>query len=140
MIFAVGLDRQIILTAKFSRSMVHINVFFIAAHTNKQRQGQIQRLKEGAYKKSGGWCAAVVCACIAHSVVEEFRPYESASEAIRNHHNHATLWQLECNSAESSFLRSPFLWNHQHCHKNYLLGAADLSTINECTKMAILTF
>ena len=69
MIFAVGLDRQIILTAKFSRSMVHIHVFFIAAHTNKQRQGQIQRLKKGAYKKSGGWCAAVVCACIAHSVV-----------------------------------------------------------------------
>ena len=71
---------------------------------------------------------------------EEIRPYESASEAIRNRHNHATLWQLECNSAESSFLRPPFLWNHQHCHKNYLLGAAGLSTINECRKTAILTF
>ena len=76
--------------------------------------------------------------CVAHSCLcvyspqycrggEEFRPYESASEAIRNHHNYATLWQLECNSAESSFLRPPFLWNHRHCHKNYLLGAADLS-------------
>ena len=56
MIFAVGLDREIILAAKFSRSTLHIHVFFIAAHTNKQRQGQIQRLKKGAYKKSGGWC------------------------------------------------------------------------------------
>ena len=109
-------------------------------------RGRSRDWRRGHTKRVG-----VGVGCVAHSCLcvyspqycrggEEFRPYESASEAIRNRHNHATLWQLECNSAESSFLRPPFLWNHQHCHKNYLLGAADLSTINECTKTAILTF
>ena len=61
-------------------------------------QGQIQRLK-----KVGGGGAYIECgvdaAHIAHSVLGglgKFRPYESASEAVGDHHNHTNLRQLEC--------------------------------------------
>ena len=137
MIFAVGLDREI-----FPIYGTYTCIFYCCSY-QQATTGADPEIEEGGIQKEWGLvCSSCLCVyspqCCRGG--EEFRPYESASEAIRNRHNHAILWQLECNSAESSFLRSPFLWNHQHCHKNYLLGAADLSTINECTKMAILTF
>ena len=68
---------------------------------------------------------------------EKFRPYESASEAVRDHHNHTEImvrnWSVTQAIHHIVVSQSPFLWNKPFIFEalphSYLLGAADLSTL-----------
>ena len=58
--------------------------------------------KGGAYTVGGGVALhhTFVCVCLQGMFpqVKLIRPYENASQAVGDRHNHTTFWQLECNS------------------------------------------
>ena len=125
-------------TEHFSHTCaIHIEGWWLSGCT-----GADPEIEEGGhtYKVAIGVPRIVhSCLCIYNSVlgvwenIFKFRPYENASEAIRDHHNHMAHWSLTLVIHRMVISWSPFssqtAFVFETPLQNYLLEAAVLSTL-----------